>query len=587
MRRIQGQSGRVLLACLMICVLPLSAADNAIEGTAASVAAGKPTAEQTSSEIELLKKLLANQQRQIDELRQALAQQAGAKKSESESAASNQSSAEPAAAQTAAASASLYPNLGQVASSTPVLPRSSNLPAAFSRAALPQVATGAAKPAVESSPLQFKIGDAYITPVGFMDLTSVTRNVTTGSSLGTNFGSIPYGNTAAANLSESRLTTQNSRIGLRVDALVKGAKVLGYLESDFLGFVPTNAAVTSNSDSLRMRLYWVDVRKGKLEFLGGQSWSMLTPSRKGIGALPSDLFYSQVIDTNYMNGLTWSRQSGFRVLVHPNSKVTFGAALENAEQYVGGSGGGGKPVLPAALTSLAGTQFNDGTTTLNAPQLHPDIIAKLAFDPNSKFHFEVAGIERTFKDYIASSNTTFTKAGAGVQVNMNVEIAKGFRFVANNYYSDGGGRYLFGVAPDVILRSDGSISPIHAHSTVDGFEFTRGNTFLYAYYGGIYIGRNTALDANGTTNIGYGFSTCSPSTTCQSQNRTTNEATFGINQTFWRDGKYGALNLMFQYAYLQRNPWVVATGTPTSASANMAWVNLRYTLPGSAPTLGR
>ena len=49
----------------------------------------------------------------------------------------------------------------------------------------------------------------------------------------------------------------------------------------------------------------VDVRKDKLEFLAGQSWSMLTPNRKGISALPGDIFISQVVDTNYMAGLTW------------------------------------------------------------------------------------------------------------------------------------------------------------------------------------------------------------------------------------------------------------------------------------------
>ena len=55
---------------------------------------------------------------------------------------------------------------------------------------------------------------------------------------------------------------------------------------------------------------------------------------------------------------------------------------------------------------------------------------------------------------------------------------------------------------------------------MDGFEATIKNTLLYAYYGGIYIGRNTALDANGTTRIGYGY-TGSPN----SQNRAINEVT--------------------------------------------------------------
>jgi hypothetical protein len=59
----------------------------------------------------------------------------------------------------------------------------------------------------------------------------------------------------------------------------------------------------------------------------------------------------------------------------------------------------------------------------------------------------------------------------------------------------------------------------------------------------------------------------------------------GTNTTFWKDAKYGALNLMFQYSYLQRNPWFVTTGQPTDAHLHMGFVNLRYTLPGSAPAI--
>jgi hypothetical protein len=42
---------------------------------------------------------------------------------------------------------------------------------------------------------------------------------------------------------------------------------------------------------------------------------------------------------------------------------------------------------------------------------------------------------------------------------------------------------------------------------------------------------------------------------------------------------------MGQYSYLNRNPW--ATLDPKEAHVNMVFLNLRYTLPGSAPTLGK
>ena len=57
----------------------------------------------------------------------------------------------------------------------------------------------------------------------------------------------------------------------------------------------------------------------------------------------------------------------------------------------------------------------------------------------------------------------------------------------------------------------------------------------------------------------------------------------GFSQTVCKDAKYGALNFMGQYSYLTRDPWFVVTGQPANAHLNMVFLNLRYTLPGSAP----
>ena len=436
------------------------------------------------------------------------------------------------------------------------------------------------------SPLQFRSGTAAITPVGFMDFTSVSRSTNAGTGIGGSFGNIPFANTAAGSLTETKLSAQNSRFGFRVDAAVNGTNVLAYMESDFvsqLGNPPNGSiAVSSNSYPLRLRLYWANVRKDKVEFLAGQSWSLLTPNRKGMSALPGDLFFTQDIDVNYQAGLVWGRIPGFRLLYHFSPKTAFGVSLENAEPYVGGSAGGGVITPPAALAGLLGTQLNNGGSVLAAPSVHPDIIAKLAFDPSSRFHIEAAGVETTAK--IVNTNTSpftkFTKAGVGGSINLNFELVKNLRILTNNYYSDGGGRYIFGQAPDLIVRADGSLSPIHSGSTVTGLEVTAGKTLIYTYYGGVYIHRNTALDANGTTRIGYGFSGSS-----SGQNRTIQQFTLGTNTTLWRDARYGALNLMFQYSYLQRNPWSVAAGQPSEAHYHVGFMNLRYTLPGSAPAV--
>jgi hypothetical protein len=132
-----------------------------------------------------------------------------------------------------------------------------------------------------------------------------------------------------------------------------------------------------------------------------------------------------------------------------------------------------------------------------------------------------------------------------------------------------------------IVRPDGTLSPVHAESTVDGFEYNFKKTLLFAYYGGTFIRRDFAVDTSGKKPVlvGYGYPGSS-----NAQNRAIHEPTFGWIQTFWRDPKYGSLSLITQYSYLVRYPWNLATGAPKDAHASMVWVDLRYTLPGSAPT---
>jgi hypothetical protein len=500
-------------------------------------------------DLPALRERLAAQQKQIEQLTTALAEQ--------------QKLLEALAQKTAAAPAAVQPpspggEAGKVATSAPAA----------------------------ASPLQFALGSAYFTPVGFMDFTSVFRDTDPGSNIGTNFGSFPYRTAAAtnANLSEFRMSPQNSRIGMRVDEMVKGAKVLGYWESDFLGGVNNppvgNLAVSTNSYPFRLRLFFVDVRKDKWEVLGGQSWSLMTPGRNGISPLPGDLFYSQVIDVNYIVGFPWGRIPEFRFVYHPSTKVTAAFALDNPEQYIGGSGGAGVTVLPTAFATPYASELNNGTTTLNVPNMHPDLIAKVAFDPSRKLHFEVAGVERTFEVYSPTTAQRLTKNGGGGSANVNFELAKGLRVISNNYLSDGGGRYVFGEGPDVVVKGDGSLGLVHTDATSDGLEFTHKKTLLYGYFGMDWIGKYAVTDPSNGKQVGYGYTGSS-----NSQNRNVQEYTIGFNQTLWKDAKYGALNIMGQYALFTRVPWYVASGTPSGTHMNEVWVNLRFTLPGSAPML--
>jgi hypothetical protein len=537
-----------------------------------------------SAEFRQLKAQLEQQQKQIEQLRSTLeAQQKLLEKAQNATApVEAKATPEPAPEHKAA-------NLGDVASTVPIIPRGIAPAATPKPLPLPQAQQTAADQ-VPSSPLQLQIGGATITPVGFMDLTNTFRSTNSGAGLATNFGNYPYNNTVGGRLTEDKFSAANSRIGFRVDGLYKGIHVLGYYEGDFVGGIGNaafNTQVTSNSLLYRIRLYWVNLRKDKLEFQAGQSWSLMTPNRNGLSALPGDLFYGQEFDVNYLNGLTWGRIPGLRFIYHPSKQITMGISAENSTQYFGGSGGGGVPTLPAALTGLTSNELDANVANgQSLPNVIPDFIGKIAIQPNSHIHFEIAGVVDQAKIWnpnappALGAGQYFSKTGGGGSVNGNFEVVKNFRLITNNFWSDGAGRYLFGAVPNFIIRSDGSPSLMHAGSTVDGFEARVGKTQIYGYYGGIYAGRNTALDANGTSLIGYGYFK-SPN----SQNRTMQEGTIGITQTFFNDPKYGAVSMYLDYAYFWRNPWYVAPGTPKNAKQNAVWFDLRYTLPGSAPTI--
>jgi hypothetical protein len=526
--------------------------------------------DKSADDVAQLKAQLAQQQKQIEELTRRLdalskPEQPGRTEASAQGNATGPRTLDPATRPLVASTTPIFPN------TPPPTPITITPPS--------QASTSDT-----SSPLQFKLGDAYFTPVGFMDMTSVTRSTNTGSGIGTNFGSIPYGNTQTGSIGESRLSIQNSRIGMRVDTGFNDYKVMGYWESDFLGQLgnPPNGgiAVTSNSYVFRMRLYWVDVQKNGWEFLAGQSWSLATPNRRGVSPLPGDVFFSQDMDVNYQLGLTWSRVPGFRGAYHFGDKAVFALALENSEPYVGGGNGGSAIVGPAAFASILGTQVNNGSSVISASALHPDIIAKLALDPSPKAHFEFVGLETTSRIASPFSATapvqTFTKAGIGGEFNFNFELFKGFRLIDNNYWSDGAGRYIFGQAPDFIIQANGNLSLVHSASTVAGFEATAGKTMFYGYYGGVYIRKDTAIDTNGKL-IGYG------PLSNDGQNRSIQEITFGTNTTLAKNPRWGALNLILQYSYLQRNPWLVTGTSPTNANLSMGFIDLRYTLPGAAP----
>ncbi len=536
-----------------------------------------PGAATTDNDVATLKAQLAEQQKQIDALKAAMEEE----KKLFERATNAATPVRPGQDTFALPRDKA---LGDVASTTPIIPSI----APVSKAALSagQPAAASTNPCeapldTNSVPPYLRLGSVCIVPIGFMDATFVERDKAANSQIGSNFGSIPYNNVVNGKISEARFSIQNSRLGFRADGDWKGTHFIGYNEFDFLGATAANnITVTNGAVVPRIRLYWVDARKGNWEFLAGQSWSMLTPNRKGISPLPGDIFYSQVMDVNYMAGLTWTRQPGFRVLYHFGKTATWGFSAENPEQYIGGSGGGSAIVLPAALAGLSGTQLDQGNINNGVPVLTPDFISKFAWDPSARFHAEVGGVLSTFKILKNPGNLSNaaydTKAGGGILFGMNGEIFKNFRLITTNFWSDGDGRYLFGQAPDLVIAANGNMSLMHAGGTVNGFEARTGKFLWFAYYGGIYIPKNVQIDVTGKP-VGYGYVGSS-----NSQNKAIQEITGGFNETVWGSPRYGAINLIGQYEYLTRNPWYIGTG-PSATHDNTIYFDIRYTLPGSIP----
>jgi hypothetical protein len=444
------------------------------------------------------------------------------------------------------------------------------------------------------NPTSIKIGGAEFTPGGFVDLTGIFRSRDVGSGLGTNFTILPYANTLPlGQLSEFRFTGQGSRLSLKVEANpTQSTHVTGYVESDFNGFEPANSNISTKSDTFRLRLAFLQLKSGKWELVTGQTWSFLTPTREGLSPFPENIFTALRLDTSYLAGLVYDRQPGIRVVYHAADWWSFGVALENPQQFVPSS-----VVFPTdGSTNFFSTQFDNGSSSTSAassavnptvPNLHPDIIAKTAFDwrlGGKLFHVDAGGIARSFKVYnnLVTPADTNTITGGGGGVNANLEIVKNFHLIANSFYGDGVGRYIGGLGPDVIVKPDGTLSAVHSGSGIGGFEWqTTPNFLVDGYYSGAYFWRNYDVTTKalgtpcGTSYcVGFGF----PGS-ANTNNRDYQEGTIGFIPTIWSSPNYGKLQFISQFSYLVRAPWYVAPGAPKNAHAFITYVNLRYIIP--------
>jgi hypothetical protein len=219
---------------------------------------------------------------------------------------------------------------------------------------------------------------------------------------------------------------------------------------------------------------------------------------------------------------------------------------------------------------------------------------------------------------VASASSTpynSTATGAGIGGGFRGPVAGKYATVGlKGLWGQGVGRYGSSTITDVTLRPVGTISPIHAFSTLGTIELNPSPNFtIYTNYGGDYMARDFAL--NGTTQVGYGnysadmsgcgiepASTASNATTdpitpgnstygCKGNNKDVQEFTVG----YWWNiiaGAQGRLRQGFQYSLIRRDLWSGAQGSSANAAAggynpgggahgddNMIFTSLRYYLP--------
>jgi hypothetical protein len=421
--------------------------------------------------------------------------------------------------------------------------------------------------AIDVGPAKLRIG-------GYLGLTGIYRTTNAGGGTGTRFAEIPYADTLQGNVSEMRLTAESSRLSIRVDADFPEARprfqsLAGYFEMDFSGVAPGNLEITTTSAGLRLRHAFAEVRYRDTWFVSaGQAFSLMSPAKDQLSMWPADMELTQAVDTNYLAGLVWGRYPQLRVMWHPSRTFNWAASVENPEQIIGG----GQVTLPSCCASDIQAQFNNGGSGTNDANFLPDFVSRVAFN-RARLHVDAGGVLRVFRNSVAPYKDAFKTAGGGGSVDAAVRATGSTRVILQVATGSGLGRYVGGLAPDVVFHSDGSIDPLRTTSWVSGVEQRiNPRTSVGGYYSGVLVDDAYEHDTGGAY-IGYGFPGAA-----NSNNRRIDEVTGTVSALTMATQNRGSAQLAMQLSWLRREPWSAGSG-PSNASAFLFFAQLRYNLP--------
>jgi hypothetical protein len=457
------------------------------------------------------------------------------------------------------------------------------------------------------SPVALHYKGITITPGGFLAAESVWRSHALGADINTPFSSIPMPGADVEKLSEFFGSGRQSRVSMLAEGKLNNAKLTGYVEADFLSAGITSNNNQSNSYSMRQRQVWGQAAfNNGLSFTGGQMWSLVTETKKGLDNRTEAV--TMTIDPQYNVGFSWARQYGFRVVKNFDNKFWLGASVENAQAIFSASGNAQNFVLGSAGTG--GGLYNASATYSFNPS--PDFIFKAAAEPGFG-HFEVFGVIRRFRDrvYPGATATTPTAAGAynfsttatGVGANARVSLVHKHIDIGGHFFGgDGMGRYGSSGLPDVTVNPNGTLALLKSAQGLGTLEFHAAKFDVYFNAGGEFVGRHYQFNSAGKT-VGYGSPTANnlgcyteappPSTVtsgtvpvqsngflpsnpanCTANTRNVIEGTAGFWYRFYK-GPKGTIQVGPQYSYFMRNAWE-ACGT---SALTAPCVNSHLTAP--------
>ena len=381
----------------VVVLASLLAVSPALGQSSGKTSSTKTSTQSTSARLATLQQAIEAQQQQINQLRQELQgkdqaiQQLQQQVSQAQTSATQ---AEQKAESASAAAANPQPQQELSAVKSDVADLKQNL----TNTTLALQETQKSVTGLES-PLAIHYKGITITPGGFLAAETVWRQRALGADINTPFNSIPFPGSAQANMSEFFGSGRQSRISLLGEGHIKAAKLSGYYEADFLSAAVTSNDNQSNSYSLRQRQVWGQVALHGWSFTGGQMWSLVTETRKGVDnrteALP------MTIDPNYQVGFSWARQYGFRVAKDFADKAWLGFSVEDSQINSIGGGGFNNNFVVGSVGNTGGL-FN--SLTNYSFNLAPDFVAKLAFEPGIG-HYEVYGVLSQFRDRIYPCET--------------------------------------------------------------------------------------------------------------------------------------------------------------------------------------